>query len=151
MALTAARARAVTIRLDRDPAQACRARHQARAAVADWGLGEVADLAELIVGELVANALRHGAGPIEVGLSGVAGGLRIAVHDDGAGRPVRRRPGDQDECGRGLALLEDLIVPLGGTRGMAADAGGPGKTVYVVLPSVPADGFLPGSDGRASG
>jgi signal transduction histidine kinase len=150
MSLTAAHALGTTIRLGHDPAQAARARHQARAAVAGWGLdhvADVADLAELIVGELVANALRHGAGPIEIRLSGAAGGLRIEVHDDGAGRPVRRQARDEDECGRGLALLDDLIVPLCGTRGTAADADGPGKTIYVVLPSAPPAG--PG--GRGAG
>jgi signal transduction histidine kinase len=140
MSLTAAHELAVTIRLRRDPAQAACARHQARAAVAGWGAGDTPDLLELIVGELVANALRHGAGPIEVRLSGAAGVLRIGVHDDGAGRPVRRQAGDEDECGRGLALLDDLIVPLCGTRGTASDAGGPGKTIYVVLPSAPLAG-----------
>jgi signal transduction histidine kinase len=36
---------------------------------------------------LVANVLRHGAGPIEIRLSRGPGGLRIEVHDDGRAAP----------------------------------------------------------------
>jgi anti-sigma regulatory factor (Ser/Thr protein kinase) len=134
MALTAAPELAVIIALDRDPAQAAGARRKVRQLVAGWNLGQHADLAELVVSELGANALRHGAGPIEIRLSCGPGGLRVEVHDDGPGRPVRRHAGDYDECGRGLELLDGLIAPLGGAWGTVADRRAPGKTVYAVLP-----------------
>jgi anti-sigma regulatory factor (Ser/Thr protein kinase) len=125
---------AVIITLDRDPAQAAGARRKVRELVTGWSLGQHADLAELVVSELVANALRHGAGPIEIRLFRGPGGLRVEVHDDGAGRPVRRHAGDYDECGRGLELLDGLIAPLGGAWGTVEDRHAPGKTVYAVLP-----------------
>lgn len=43
-------------------AQVRHAREQARKALFDWGLGDHAWLAELIVSELLANAIRHGRG-----------------------------------------------------------------------------------------
>ena len=118
---------AVIITLDRDPAQAAGARRKVRELVTGWSLGQHADLAELVVSELVANALRHGAGPIEIRLFRGPGGLRVEVHDDGAGRPVRRHAGDYDECGRGLELLDGLIAPLGGAWGTVEDRHAPGE------------------------
>ena len=59
--------------------------------------------------------------------------LRVEVHDDGAGRPVRKHVGGDDECGRGLELLDGLIELYGGERGVISDQANPGKTVYVVL------------------
>jgi signal transduction histidine kinase len=83
--------------------------------------------------ELVTNAVRHGDGPIEMRLSFADGDLRVEVHDNGAGRPVRKHVGDDDECGRGLELLDGLIELHGGERGVIGDQVGPGKTVYVTL------------------
>lgn len=98
-----------------------------------WGLGEQASLGELVVSELLANAVCHGEVPVWMALSADGGVLRVEVHDGGAGRPVRRHPGSGDECGRGLALLDALIEVHGGERGVISDPDGPGKTVYVVL------------------
>ena len=49
-------------RLDADPLQVSSAREQARKALPGWGLGEHTDVAELVVSELVTNAIVHGAG-----------------------------------------------------------------------------------------
>ena len=97
------------------------------------GLGEHVDLAELIVSELVTNAMIHGEGQIEVRLSCACGDLRAEVHDDGADRPVRQCPGTDDERGRGLELIDGLIELYGGARGVVEDSDGPGKTVYVAV------------------
>ncbi len=131
---------AVRYRLDPEPVQIGRAREQASKALAGWGLGEHTDLAALIVSELVTNAMVHGEGQIEVRLSCACGDLRAEVHDDGAGRPVRRCPAVDDERGRGLALIDGLIELYGGARGVVADSNGSGKTVYVAvsLPPIPA-------------
>jgi anti-sigma regulatory factor (Ser/Thr protein kinase) len=133
MQLTAAREPAVTYLPGRDPAHARHARNQARALLEAWELGEHADLGELIVSELVTNAVCHGEGPIWMQLSFARGDLRVEVHDDGAGRPVRKHVGGDDECGRGLELLDGLIELHGGERGVINDQARPGKTVYVVL------------------
>jgi anti-sigma regulatory factor (Ser/Thr protein kinase) len=55
-------AHSMCCRLSREAAQVRRAPEKACKALADWCLGEQADLAELIVGELATNAIRHGEG-----------------------------------------------------------------------------------------
>lgn len=119
--------------LDRDPAQVRHARELARKALSDCGLGEHADLAALVVSELVTNAICHGDGIARIEMAHAGDDLRIEVHDDGSGRPVRRQPGADDEAGRGLALIDGLIALQGGHRGITEDSSGPGKTVCVVI------------------
>ena len=123
----------MSCRFSREPVQAGRAREQAREALSGWGLGEHAELAEIIVSELVTNAIRHGDGPVDVCMSYDWGHLRLAVHDDGATRPATRPVTAEDESGRGLALVDGLIGLHGGTRGVTNDNTGDGKTVYVVI------------------
>lgn len=100
MWLTAVREPGIIYLPGREPADARQARRQARDLLEAWGLGEHADLGELVAGELIANAIRHGREPIWMRLSADGGGLRVEVHDGGAGRPVRKRPGAGDELGR---------------------------------------------------
>lgn len=133
MTLTATRLPAVTWLPSRDPASARDARRRAGAVLASWGLGEQADAGELVADELLANAVCHGDAPVWIRLSVTSRGLRVEVHDSGAGRPVRRQAGRGDECGRGLVLIDGLIELHGGERGVISDPEGPGKTVYVVL------------------
>jgi two-component sensor histidine kinase len=133
MQLTAARQPADAYLPGRDPEHAGHARRQARALLEAWDLSEHAGLGELVVSELVTNALCHGEGPIWMRLSFARGDLRVEVHDDGAGRPVRKDAGGDDESGRGLELLDGLIELHGGQRGVISDQASPGKTVYVVL------------------
>jgi hypothetical protein len=138
MSLTATGGVSVAFRLGRKPAHAGRAREQTRQALCGWGLEQHTDLAELVVSELVTNALCHGAGLIEMRLSYADGDLRVEIHDSGVGRPVRQHVGADDECGRGLELLDGLIELHGGERGVIDDDAGPGKTVYVELSLAPA-------------
>lgn len=123
----------MSCRLSREPVQVGRARERARKALCGWDLGEHAQLAEIIVSELVTNAIRYGDGPVDVCMSYDCGNLRLEVHDDGASRPDKRPVTVDDESGRGLALLDGLIGLHGGTRGVANDDTGDGKTVYVVV------------------
>jgi serine/threonine-protein kinase RsbW len=138
MPLTARGEVSVACQLGREPAFAGHAREQARQALGGWGLGQHSDLAELVVSELVTNALCHGAGLIEMRLSYADGDLRVEIHDSGVGRPVRQHVDPDDECGRGLELLDGLIELHGGERGVIDDDAGPGKTVYVELSLPPA-------------
>ena len=119
--------------LGREPVHAHDARQRARDLLAAWDLGEQASVGELVVSELVSNAVCHGHAPIWLRLSANGSSLRVEVHDVGAGRPVRKHPGSGDECGRGLEVLDGLIDLHGGERGVITDLDGPGKTVYVVL------------------
>src|SRR5712691_1113935 len=100
MPLTATREHSVSWRLSREPVQVRHAREQARKALFGWGLGEHAELAELIVSELVTNAIRHGDGPIQVRISYDGGDLRVEVHDDGAGgrQPPTTNPAGAWHC-----------------------------------------------------
>jgi serine/threonine-protein kinase RsbW len=138
MSLTASGEVSVACRLGREPAHAGRAREQTRQALCGWGLDQHTDLAELVVSELVTNALCHGAGLIEMRLSYADGDLRVEIHDSGVGRPVRQHVGADAEYGRGLELLDGLIELHGGERGIIDDDAGPGKTVYVELSLPPA-------------
>jgi signal transduction histidine kinase len=140
MPLTAVHELSVGCRLGRDPRQVGQARRLVRETLPGWGLGGQVALAELIVSELVTNALWHGDGPIDVRLSYAGGSLRVEVHDDGDGRPVRHQATADDEGGRGLELLDGLIALHGGGRGVVDDGGTGGKTVYVAVtlhPAVP--------------
>jgi len=90
---------AVRLCLDPEPAQVARARERAAKVLADCGRAEHAWLAELVVSELVTNAIVHGAGPVSVGLSCGSGSMRvesttrIPAGRSGGGRPPMRRPG----------------------------------------------------------
>ncbi len=133
MRLTTTPEHSMSCQLSREPAQVRQAREQARQALCGWGLGEHAELARLVVSELATNAIQHGDGPVQVRVSYARGDLRVDVHDHGAGRPARRPVTADDESGRGLALLDDLIGLRGGTRAVANDSAGPGKTVHVTV------------------
>lgn len=133
MALTVRRGQSACWVLSPEPEQVGRAREEARKALFGWGLGEHADLCELIVSELVTNAIRHGEGPVRVRISHTDDRLRVAVHDHSPARPARRRADADEESGRGLELVDGLAGLHGGRRGTISDRTGRGKTVYVVI------------------
>src|SRR6266571_8680105 len=87
----------VACRLGRGPVHVGRAREQARKALSGCALREHTDLAELIVSELVTNALCHGDGAVEMRVSYAGGELRVEVHDGGACRPARRHAAADEE------------------------------------------------------
>jgi two-component sensor histidine kinase len=62
----------------------------------------------LIVSELVTNAVRAGAGQIDVDYVFNDHDVLITVSDDAPGWPVRREAGLLDTSGRGLQLVEAL-------------------------------------------
>jgi anti-sigma regulatory factor (Ser/Thr protein kinase) len=132
MSLTAVSEHSASWLLSRDLTEARNAREQARKALLAWELGEHADTTELVLSELVTNAIRHGEGQIGVRISHDGTNLRVEVHDDGAGRPVRRPVPADDESGRGLELVDGLLG-MDGIRGVTDDEAGDGKTVYVAF------------------
>ncbi|WP_432159129.1 SpoIIE family protein phosphatase [Streptomyces sp. bgisy153] len=95
-----------------DPATVADARRAAAGRLADWGLEELVFTTELVVSELMTNAIRHAAGPIRVRL--IRGrALVTEVHDGGATAPHLRHPRTTDEGGRGLLLVSQLTQRWG--------------------------------------
>ncbi len=81
----------------------------ARSALDQWLAGieqPTVDAARSIVTELVSNAVHFGRPPIRLTVEQRSAGVRIEVSDDGAGRPTRRRPGEQG--GWGLEIVHQL-------------------------------------------
>jgi len=78
-----------------------------------WGCSDVIEDAELVVSELVTNALIHGESRCELraGLSDAA--LRLQVVDQGQGTPDPLSATDADEHGRGLVLVSALCAAWG--------------------------------------
>ncbi|TDC77505.1 ATP-binding protein [Streptomyces hainanensis] len=96
------------------------ARAMVRQALEDWGLyRSVADV-ELVVAELVANAVTHGTRGRSAGTTVVVEArrrgrsLRVAVTDDRPDvAPVMRAAGVEEESGRGLRLVDDVSSAWG--------------------------------------
>src|ERR1700722_42783 len=130
MPSTAAQGRSVSCDFSRELTVPSKARDEVSKALFSWGLGDHADVAALILSELVTNAICHGAGPVTTRIFHDRGHLHMEVHDDGPGRPVWRQASAEDESGRGLALIDGLIKLYSGSLGVEDDADGDGKTVY---------------------
>ncbi|WP_405965004.1 SpoIIE family protein phosphatase [Streptomyces sp. NBC_00723] len=104
--------RIATWELPADPAFVSEVRASALGRLADWGLDEAAFAAELILSELVTNAIRHGAGPIRVRLLHDRT-LICEVSDSSNTAPHLRRAASTDEGGRGLFLVAQLSQAWG--------------------------------------
>ncbi|MFH0242528.1 SpoIIE family protein phosphatase [Streptomyces sp. HK10] len=145
-------------RLPAEARSVARARELTRRRLAAWGLDDLADTTELLVSELVTNALRHGMGvssaqpgagtlPAQSGVgvppAAPGGEIRLRllmdrtlvceVWDSGLVQPRRRRARDTDEGGRGLQLV-DLLSSGWGSRRTPR-----GKTVWFEL-ALPQEG-----------
>jgi len=114
-------------RISLDPAEVGRARAVVREQLHEWGLGKLVDVAELMVSELVTNAVRHSRGrPLELRL--VRGDtLLCEVDDDDHDLPSLMSAGPTDEHGRGLRVVSTLAREWGASRTKA------GKTVWFEL------------------
>ncbi|WP_217547865.1 SpoIIE family protein phosphatase [Streptomyces sp. GbtcB6] len=114
-------------RLALDPAEVRRARAVVREQLHDWGLARLADPAELMVSELVTNAVRHShSRPVQLRL--IRGEtLLCEVDDDDHTLPTLLSAGPGDEAGRGLRVVSTLAREWGTSRTAA------GKTVWFEL------------------
>ncbi|MGW7820488.1 SpoIIE family protein phosphatase [Streptomyces puniciscabiei] len=104
----------------RDPAAVGPVRAACARRLTEWGLEEVTFTAELVLSELITNAVRYGGEPIAVRLlrtvplSGPgAGSLIFEVSDGSSTSPRLRRAKDTDEGGRGLFLVARLAERWG--------------------------------------
>ncbi|MFF8033032.1 SpoIIE family protein phosphatase [Streptomyces sp. NPDC016626] len=98
--------------LPADPAMVAEARKTATRQLDHWGLDELVFTTELVVSELVTNAIRHASGPVRLRL--IRGrALVCEVFDGGATAPHLRHPRAMDEGGRGLLLVSQLAQRWG--------------------------------------
>jgi anti-sigma regulatory factor (Ser/Thr protein kinase) len=111
------------------------ARHWVRDCVEGFGgplcQHRVIQTAELLVSELITNAIRHGTGPPSIRLTWNGRLLRIAVSDHSDRWPRRRATQNTEPGGFGIQLLERIAHRWGVTPG------NPGKTVWVELSPAP--------------
>ncbi|MFD9000157.1 SpoIIE family protein phosphatase [Streptomyces sp. NPDC059582] len=111
-------------RLDSEPSAVALARRWTRAQLAAWGMDQETGFnTELIVSELVTNAIRYGSPPLEVRLVNDRT-LTCEVRDSGAAAPHLRHARTVDEGGRGLFIAAQLAQTWG-TRYTAG-----GKTIW---------------------
>ncbi|MEU3733880.1 SpoIIE family protein phosphatase [Streptomyces sp. NPDC033538] len=107
-----------------DPRAVASARDAATDKLAEWGLEGNAFVTELIVSELVTNAVRYAGGP--VGLRMIRDEVLFCeVTDPSNTQPRMRRARTSDEGGRGLFLVAQLSRRWGSRYGQT------GKTIWV--------------------
>ncbi len=109
--------------LEREATAVREARVLTRTTLADWDLDNVADTVVLLVSELVTNAVRHAAGPIELRMLR-ATTLLCEVADRDNQLPNMCEIDELDEFGRGLRLVDRLTQRWGTCRT------GTGKVVW---------------------
>jgi anti-sigma regulatory factor (Ser/Thr protein kinase) len=133
---------AVTSRpLSPAPEEARAARQFVRELLTCWGLGYLSDDAELIIAELVGNAVRHGlrtgrqiiplakeSPPLRLCLLRRIGEVMLAVTDPSDEAPTPRAPSADGESGRGLQIVGALSYVWGWSP-----IEGNGKAVWAVL------------------
>jgi DNA-binding NarL/FixJ family response regulator len=85
-----------------------------------WDCGEQLDTINLLVSEVVTNAIVHAGTDVEVS--------RIEVTDQGLSLPTPREASDEETSGRGLALVEALASEWG------VDSRPEGKVVWFEVP-----------------
>ncbi|MFF4836057.1 SpoIIE family protein phosphatase [Streptomyces sp. NPDC001315] len=113
--------------LPSDPAVVADARARATRQLAIWGLEDAAFITELVVSELVTNAIRYGAVPI--GLRLIRDQTLICeVSDASSTAPHLRRARTYDEGGRGLQMVAQL------TQGWGTRQTPHGKTIWAEQP-----------------
>jgi hypothetical protein len=125
------------------PEEARTARQFVRELLTCWGLGYLSDDAELIIAELVGNAVRHGLRTMPPVMSLGAdspvlrlcllrriGEVMLAVTDPSDEAPTPRSPSATGESGRGLQIVGALSYVWGWSP-----IDGHGKAVWAVLRS----------------
>ncbi|GGN51653.1 histidine kinase [Streptomyces albiflavescens] len=95
-----------------DPAAVPSVRARCRETLREWGLEEAGFSTELILSELITNAIRYGSPPVGVRL--LHGRCLICEVSDGSGTSPRlRRAATTDEGGRGLFLVAQFAQRWG--------------------------------------
>jgi len=96
-------------------APAC-GRGHTRNVLRDWDLAQLSDDAELLVSELLTNAVTaavQAGEPVLLRLLGDSGQLLIEVYDHSPRDPVSRPVSDESESGRGFMVVQALAHSCG--------------------------------------
>ncbi len=102
------------------------ARRFAVATLRSWGLDGLAETVELLVSEVITNAVIHAETGGSMSMQWFDGVVRVEVTDQGGGAVVTRQPGPHEVTGRGMALVESLARQWG----VRVPAGSDHKTVW---------------------
>jgi len=97
------------------------ARAVARSLLIEWGLADLTDTVELLVSELVTNAVQVSAcyevpSPVQFRMSATRNRVLIEVWDCDPRQPIVRQPMDFEDSGRGLLLVATLSSQWGWTE-----------------------------------
>ncbi|WPB89351.1 ATP-binding SpoIIE family protein phosphatase [Streptomyces malaysiensis] len=134
IALLLARTRALpaqataTWEFSADPSVVADARDVTTRQLSAWGLEELSFTTELIISELVTNAIRYAGGPIGLRLIHGSAIMICEVTDPSNTQPRLRRARSTDEGGRGLFLVAQLTERWGSRYGPS------GKTIWAEQP-----------------
>jgi PAS domain S-box-containing protein len=133
------------IRLPPQPSSVSQARRLVRRVLAEAGRQDLVETAELLVSEVVTNALLHAGTPVDVRASLDDRGVRVEVRDGSRHLPVRRSYAPTAGTGRGLMLLDQMVDEWGVSREAE------GKTVWFRMTDVRAPSPHPEPDRTAPG
>ena len=122
----------VAARVDAVP----RTRALLRRTLDEWGLRAIGDSTELLMSELLTNAVRHAKGEVEIQVA-CGETLVVEVTDDDERLPHLIRADVDEERGRGLAVV-DALAQQWGARSVTS-----GKVVWFELPLARRDGQAP--------
>jgi serine/threonine-protein kinase RsbW len=132
------------------PRSVGRARAELRKALAGWGLVTVEGTAQIVLSELLTNAIRHTrvspGQEIETRYLREGESVRIEVHDASDEQPELRTPSLEVGHGRGLVLVEALADRWGVTPCPVV-----GKSVWAVLTAPDSDAGQGMADGMRDG
>ncbi|MEV6009512.1 ATP-binding protein [Streptomyces sp. NPDC051976] len=95
------------------------ARRRVREVLAEWGISEREDLSydiQLVLSELLSNAIVHGSGPLSVAVQRDNDLFIVEVFDAHRDMPVESVPGPDDESKRGLAVVKAVAYSHGCER-----------------------------------
>jgi CheY-like chemotaxis protein/anti-sigma regulatory factor (Ser/Thr protein kinase) len=104
-----------------------RARRFVQETLGNWGLERIAADAQLVVSELVTNAVVHAGSPSDLRVVAKPGVLRIEVGDDAQASPEPQEVHDAGPGGRGLLIVSALSLAWG------IDPRNGGKVVWAEL------------------
>jgi anti-sigma regulatory factor (Ser/Thr protein kinase) len=108
--------RSATWRLPGEPRQVAHCRRLVRDTLAAWGLGALTETVELLVSELVTNAIQHAGGEVRLRLQRDGDRLLCEVCDHTRTPPELQALSATAECGRGILLVSELSRRWGHRR-----------------------------------